>query len=115
MSLISLGTRQTQILCDAGDLAPVQLEIDDLPGLGFFFRQPPLDLAPELLSWQQASIVQPGCTIKLRRSLSRLMLVAAGCHHNGGSAGIDGDDARIAISSEVDRSIVGKRLPLDPV
>src|SRR5207245_8389055 len=47
------------------DLALVELEIDDLPGLGLFSGQLLLDFSPELLFRHLASPVQPGCTIEL--------------------------------------------------
>src|SRR5207249_7539111 len=39
-------------------------EINDLPGFGFFPCQLLFDLTPELVFWQHASSVQPGCTVE---------------------------------------------------
>src|SRR6266496_475144 len=57
-------SRHLERLLDDRDLAFVKLEIDNLPGFGFFPCKLLLHLTPELFFGHLASFVQPGCTIE---------------------------------------------------
>jgi hypothetical protein len=50
---------------DDGQLTLVKLEINNLPGLGFFTRKVPFDLALEAFLRHLFGLVQPGCTVEV--------------------------------------------------
>src|SRR5882672_985856 len=51
-------------LLDYGQLALINLEVDNFPGLRFFAGQMPFDLSFKPLLGQFLGFVQPGCTIE---------------------------------------------------